>query len=468
MEAVAHNSAFAKKAGVPRSVGKDYVAADKGKKFAAGGMMKKKIRKFEEGGYNGPADVPKREYSKAAEDFLKGADRTDPFIISRMKKAVPQYNKAPVENREVPAAAKTEQSGAEGESPLSVEQQRKYLQGKADAATAERDFVPGGTDENDGKPVRATTTASNRLTGNRRTVSASPAAAAPARAAVADSRPYTPVPAAVDDRPYTPVPVDEAAAARRREAQNTASPGYRALSPAASRAAAQNTASPGYRATRAERAEREAPPAPARAPAREVVSNDDEPKRRERPKDSPNFFNQVFRKLTGDTTAANTRMKKGGMTKRFAQGGMMKESKAMVGKEMNFMKKKGAPKSMMKHEAAEMGMKKGGMHKMPNGKMMKNSAMNMGGMMKYAEGGKMPMKDGKPAFIGDGKGEMKMGGMAKAKKMMGGGMSGYAKGGGIESRGKTKGTVIKMATGGSVSSRADGIAQRGKTKGRMI
>ena len=95
----------------------------------------------------------------------------------------------------------------------------------------------------------------------------------------------------------------------------------------------------------------------------------------------------------------------------------MKESKAMVGKEVNFMKKKGAPKSMIKHEAAEMGaMKKGG----------------------------MPMKDGKPAF-----------------------MKGMAKGGGIESKGKTKGKVIKMAAGGSVSSasrRADGIAQRGKTK----
>ena len=50
------------------------------------------------------------------------------------------------------------------------------------------------------------------------------------------------------------------------------------------------------------------------------------------------------------------------------------------------------------------------------------------------------------------------------KKMMGGGMAKYAKGGGIESRGKTKGTVIRMASGGSVSSRADGIAQRGKTK----
>ena len=65
--------------------------------------------------------------------------------------------------------------------------------------------------------------------------------------------------------------------------------------------------------------------------------------------------------------------------------------------------------------------------------------------------GGIPMKDGKPAFM------MK-------KKMMGGGMAKYAKGGGIESRGKTKGTVIRMASGGSVSSRADGIAQRGKTK----
>ena len=47
--------------------------------------------------------------------------------------------------------------------------------------------------------------------------------------------------------------------------------------------------------------------------------------------------------------------------RKFAQGGDMKESKAMVGKEIAFMKKKGAPKSMIKHEKAEMmGMKKGG------------------------------------------------------------------------------------------------------------
>ena len=38
MEAVAHNPSFAKKAGVPQSVGKDFSAADKGLKFGKGGV----------------------------------------------------------------------------------------------------------------------------------------------------------------------------------------------------------------------------------------------------------------------------------------------------------------------------------------------------------------------------------------------------------------------------------------------
>ena len=70
--------------------------------------------------------------------------------------------------------------------------------------------------------------------------------------------------------------------------------------------------------------------------------------------------------------------------------------------------------------------------------------MNKGGMP-------MVMKDGEkvPAFAADGVGKMAKGGMAKksAKKMMGGGM-GYAKGGGIESKGKTKGKMITMKSGG--------------------
>ena len=40
MEAVAHSPAFAKKVGVPMSVGKDFASADKGRKFSKGGDMK--------------------------------------------------------------------------------------------------------------------------------------------------------------------------------------------------------------------------------------------------------------------------------------------------------------------------------------------------------------------------------------------------------------------------------------------
>jgi len=41
MAAIAHSPSFAKKAGVPMSVGKEFVSADKGKKFSKGGDMKK-------------------------------------------------------------------------------------------------------------------------------------------------------------------------------------------------------------------------------------------------------------------------------------------------------------------------------------------------------------------------------------------------------------------------------------------
>lgn len=40
MEGVAHNPAFAKKVGIPQSVGQDFSEADKGRKFGKGGMAK--------------------------------------------------------------------------------------------------------------------------------------------------------------------------------------------------------------------------------------------------------------------------------------------------------------------------------------------------------------------------------------------------------------------------------------------
>ena len=135
---------------------------------------------------------------------------------------------------------------------------------------------------------------------------------------------------------------------------------------------------------------------PTAAPARAAKANEAAPQRRsvlDVSKNTSDFFRR-------DNSNWN----------RFAKGGMMKESKAMVGKEVAFMKKKGAPASMIKHEKAEM------------------SAMKKGGMAKYARGG------------------------------------------GIESRGKTKGTIVKMAAGGLAGGHksADGIAQRGKTKARTV
>jgi hypothetical protein len=121
-----------------------------------------------------------------------------------------------------------------------------------------------------------------------------------------------------------------------------------------------------------------------------------------------------------------------GKMKLFAEGGDMKESKAMMKKEVGFMKKAGAPRSMIKHEESEMkGMKMGG----------KAKKMNMSGMMKYAGGGMpMVMKNGKkvPAFAADGKGKMAHGGLA----------AGHKQADGIASKGKTRGMQVKMAGGG--------------------
>lgn len=91
----------------------------------------------------------------------------------------------------------------------------------------------------------------------------------------------------------------------------------------------------------------------------------------------------------------------------------MKESKAMMKKEVSFMKKKGAPKSMVKHEMAEAGMKK----------------MSKGG---YAGGGVMPSK---------------MGAVKTAAPSRDG----------VAVKGKTKGTMVKMA--GSTGMKKGGMAK---------
>jgi hypothetical protein len=94
----------------------------------------------------------------------------------------------------------------------------------------------------------------------------------------------------------------------------------------------------------------------------------------------------------------------------------MKESKAMMKKEVSFMKKKGAPKSMVKHEMKEAGMEAGGVtKKMPTAKQMGSLGLKSGGM----------------------------------KKMAGGGLAaGHKQADGIAKKGKTKGKAVKMRMGG--------------------
>jgi hypothetical protein len=79
--------------------------------------------------------------------------------------------------------------------------------------------------------------------------------------------------------------------------------------------------------------------------------------------------------------------------KKFKEGGMA-ESKKMVKKEVAFMQKKGAPKSMIKHEKAEMGMKNGGMTKMgkvptaaPSRDGLAKKGKTQGTMIKMKRGG---------------------------------------------------------------------------------
>ena len=71
--------------------------------------------------------------------------------------------------------------------------------------------------------------------------------------------------------------------------------------------------------------------------------------------------NPTFAKKAGVPQSVGKEFNEADKGRKFSKGGDMKESKAMVKKEIGFMKKAGAPKSMIKHEMAEAkGMKKGG------------------------------------------------------------------------------------------------------------
>ena len=78
MEAVAHNPSFAKKVGVPQSVGKDFSNADKGKTFKRGGDMAKAnpfmemIAKKKEMAKGKKSEMPMKKMAKGGMAYAKG------------------------------------------------------------------------------------------------------------------------------------------------------------------------------------------------------------------------------------------------------------------------------------------------------------------------------------------------------------------------------------------------------------
>jgi hypothetical protein len=105
--------------------------------------------------------------------------------------------------------------------------------------------------------------------------------------------------------------------------------------------------------------------------------------------------NPAFAKKAGVPASVGKDFINADKGRKFKEGGDMKESKAMVKKEIGFMKKAGAPKSMIKHEMGEMKMAKGGMTKMgsvrtaaPSRDGIASKGKTKGKMVKMAYGGK--------------------------------------------------------------------------------
>lgn len=93
-------------------------------------------------------------------------------------------------------------------------------------------------------------------------------------------------------------------------------------------------------------------------------------------------------KVRPDSQVVNRPKTNQGKGEFFAKGGHMKESKAMAKKEVGFMKKAGAPKSMIKHEMAEMkGMKSGGRAMAKGEHPVQKQSKRGAEMVKMASGG---------------------------------------------------------------------------------
>ena len=85
MAAIAHSPSFAKKAGVPQSVGKEFNNADKGKTFKQGGAMKKMAM----GGSVKPSAMGKVKTAAPSRDGLATKGKTKGTQVKMAGSGVP-------------------------------------------------------------------------------------------------------------------------------------------------------------------------------------------------------------------------------------------------------------------------------------------------------------------------------------------------------------------------------------------
>jgi hypothetical protein len=258
MEAIAHSPSFAKKAGVPQSVGKDYAAADKGKTFGKGGNMKK----YAEGGE-----------TSAKEQLMERQQK--------IKEKYDQQNRVPIGGRH-----------------MMLDESKGVL---LDIGGIRRKPLEKAYDRLQNMREEEMESNKQRLKNMEK-----------------------------DERMSEKDMKDNEAYRKKPEYH-----GYEDYTPSG-RAAAETYFSDPARHSNRVKLKGGVPYSPEVAKKAQAVQRE--------------VMNEGRRETRGTVPAATLK-----------KGGDVKESKAMVGKEVAFMKKKGAPAAMIKHEKAEMkGMKAGG------------------------------------------------------------------------------------------------------------
>ena len=485
MAAIAHSPSFAKKVGVSQSVGKDFDAADKGKTFKKGGMMKK--RRFDEGGgiSGGMPSFAKDKYKPRGGETRGGAQTgrasnykmpTDTKkaenadrISSAVKDATSMSAPGGLARRAMSkfGGSDTEESLAPGQYRLKkggMMKKRKFDEGgetsaheiDSDSRRAHGLYDEEPTPKSAAKVVPKVA---------KRKMDDMGAQNVSANKSIADKSEMGPqedtgAVTGMASRKYKFKGTD---ADKERNATNLA----KELVTTAALGGVGKLGQAVYRVGKAANVARhfgEAKQlaAPEAAAWKEFAAT---PRKAIKTPSGKKFEKQI--------NSGEIALKKGGDVKNFKNlfkgketyGEEMKEAKAIKSGKIT-------PKQYAMGEESEKSKKfaKGGsIRRMADGGMTAPMAPPMPPQQPpidprklaamqaamQAQGGAAPMAP-PPAPMPPPAPGMKRGGSVK-----------YAKGGGIESRGKTKGTIIRMAMGGSVSSasrRADGIAQRGKTK----